>query len=179
MTNGQYLSQERDRLGCYGKCDPVAAVLCKRLNDGGVMIAGWHCQTCGSWKAVKKAMVDDLPGLPDYDHGLTQRLADERNAQWAAEKQAVSDRWWGAYSSYLKSERWRRKRELVLTRDQGSCRACLSRPAAQVHHLSYAHVGDEPLFDLVAVCEPCHEKITSMDEDRRKSGVTPLDKGGW
>ena len=55
-------------------------------------------------------------------------------------------------------------------RDDGKCKAILSgclRSANQVHHLSYQHVGNEPLFELISVCSACHDKITAMDRDRK------------
>jgi 5-methylcytosine-specific restriction endonuclease McrA len=70
----------------------------------------------------------------------------------------IETRWWGAYRKYLAGPRWRAKRKAVIARDK-LCQACGSRPAVQAHHRSYAHVGDEPLFDLVGVCIECHEKL--------------------
>lgn len=62
------------------------------------------------------------------------------------------------YREYLKSEKWHKKRKLVMERDKGICQSCLSTQATQVHHKSYKNVFDEPLFDLVAICDPCHER---------------------
>jgi hypothetical protein len=74
---------------------------------------------------------------------------------------AASDRaWWAWYNRYLLSPVWQAKRQAVLKRASGICEACLSATAAQVHHLTYLHVGSEPLFDLVAVCESCHKQLT-------------------
>jgi 5-methylcytosine-specific restriction endonuclease McrA len=64
-----------------------------------------------------------------------------------------------SYVDYLKSDKWLAKRRAVLERDGGICQACLIRAATQIHHKTYKRVGDEALFDLVAVCAPCHEKI--------------------
>ena len=50
------------------------------------------------------------------------------------------------------------------------CEGCGVRRAAQVHHLTYEHVGDELLFELVAVCGQCHDRITAQARERR---------GGW
>jgi hypothetical protein len=30
---------------------------------------------------------------------------------------------------------------------------------SHVHHLNYQRLGDEMLFDLVALCEGCHQKL--------------------
>jgi 5-methylcytosine-specific restriction endonuclease McrA len=60
---------------------------------------------------------------------------------------------------YLKSDDWRRKRALVLKRDQHRCVYCGLR-ARQVHHKRYArrNIGREPIEWLVSVCEVCHRK---------------------
>lgn len=67
------------------------------------------------------------------------------------------------YREYLKSEKWQSKRNLVMARDNYTCQSYLSANATQVHHKSYKNVFDEPLFDLVAICEPCHKRY----HDRR------------
>ena len=37
--------------------------------------------------------------------------------------------------------------------------------AAQAHHVTYDHFGSEFLFELLAVCEPCHTRIHSKDNE--------------
>jgi hypothetical protein len=175
MKNEAYLLGERDRLPCRGKCDPLRAALARRVNDGGVVIAGWQCDECGTWKAVKKALVENIDALPEFDPSIAERIHAERLAHWDAEKQARANAWWARYSAYLRTEKWRKKSALVIQRDV-TCQACMSAPATQAHHLTYEHVGDEPLFDLKGVCHRCHEKITKLDRERRESGATPLDK---
>ena len=76
--------------------------------------------------------------------------------------------WWDKYNSYLSSQTWNLKRNKVFARDRGTCQACMSRKAEEVHHLTYDHVFNEPLFDLVAVCKECHLAITLMDRSRIK-----------
>lgn len=63
------------------------------------------------------------------------------------------------YREYLKSEKWSKKRDAVMKRDGGICQACLKEPATQVHHKTYKNVFEEPLFDLVAICDKCHKQI--------------------
>ena len=60
---------------------------------------------------------------------------------------------------YLKSEPWKRKRYLVLKRDNWRCLYCGGR-ATQVHHTRYAkyNIGKEPIQWLVSICKSCHEK---------------------
>ncbi|MDB5158900.1 MAG: hypothetical protein JWR50_3607 [Mucilaginibacter sp.] len=60
---------------------------------------------------------------------------------------------------YLRSEAWRRKRYVVLKRDDWRCVYC-GAPAAEVHHNRYArNIGNEPIKWLVSVCKTCHEAI--------------------
>jgi len=80
--------------------------------------------------------------------------------------------WQERYKIYLASNRWRRKREMVLSRDDHLCQSCYQARAEEVHHLTYKHVGLEPLFDLTSVCSSCHYVITKMDRAKREtSGV--------
>ena len=68
-------------------------------------------------------------------------------------------KWWSKYNAYLKSSRWKDKRLRVLKRDGNQCQACCRRAAVAVHHLTYERVFDEPLYDLVSICETCHEGL--------------------
>jgi len=62
------------------------------------------------------------------------------------------------YREYLKSDEWKRKRYVVLKRDNWTCQYCGAK-ATQVHHLKYAkyQIGKEPIKWLVSVCRPCHK----------------------
>ncbi len=61
---------------------------------------------------------------------------------------------------YLKSKAWKRKRYVVLKRDNWRCVYCGGH-ATQVHHLKYAkrNIGKEPIEWLVSVCESCHNSL--------------------
>lgn len=67
------------------------------------------------------------------------------------------------YVEYLRSAQWREKRLKVLDRDNNTCQSCLKAKAQEVHHITYKHLKNEPLFELVSVCKPCHDEITRMD----------------
>lgn len=71
---------------------------------------------------------------------------------------------WGqrAYRLYLRSDAWRAKRAAVLERCGRVCENCgagsgLFPVSLDVHHLTYAHIGNEQLEDLRALCRDCHE----------------------
>jgi 5-methylcytosine-specific restriction endonuclease McrA len=70
------------------------------------------------------------------------------------------------YTPYLNSIEWKEKRNKVLIRDKYICQSCLTNRATQVHHLTYAHVFNEPLFELTSICVPCHELITKLDNNK-------------
>ena len=59
---------------------------------------------------------------------------------------------------YLKSDEWKRKRYVVLKRDNWRCLYC-GAPATQVHHKKYAkrNIGKEPIEWLVSICRSCHD----------------------
>lgn len=59
---------------------------------------------------------------------------------------------------YLKSEAWKRKRFVVMRRDNWRCVYCGAK-ATQVHHKRYAkwNIGKEPIEWLVSVCKACHD----------------------
>jgi len=63
-------------------------------------------------------------------------------------------------NEYLQSDAWKRKRYVVLKRDNWRCVHCGSR-ATQVHHKRYAKykIGKEPIEWLESVCKSCHDSI--------------------
>lgn len=63
------------------------------------------------------------------------------------------------YKAYLASPEWKAKRALVMRRAAGICEGCGLVRATDVHHLTYRNFMDELLFQLVAVCRGCHDKI--------------------
>jgi 5-methylcytosine-specific restriction endonuclease McrA len=66
------------------------------------------------------------------------------------------------YMAYLQSREWRERRRLVLQRARGFCERCRKAQATQVHHLTYEHVGNEFLKELVAVCCRCHKRFHGL-----------------
>ncbi len=64
--------------------------------------------------------------------------------------------WDNYYPKYLASPAWKKKRGNVMSRDNSRC-ACGAK-AEHVHHKTYDNVGKEPLYDLVSLCEKCHDR---------------------
>jgi 5-methylcytosine-specific restriction endonuclease McrA len=71
------------------------------------------------------------------------------------------------YQQYILSPQWAHKRFEVFRRDGYMCQMCHRMPAAQVHHKTYKNFGNEPLEDLIAVCEQCHKDHHGIKDNRR------------
>jgi len=69
------------------------------------------------------------------------------------------------YDTYIRSERWGAKRAMVLGRCGHKCEGCGTKPATQVYHLTYEHLGDELLFELVGLCKDCHERVHGIENE--------------
>jgi len=69
------------------------------------------------------------------------------------------------HTPYLKSNEWKEKRKKVLFRDKFTCQACLINEANEVHHLTYKHYKQEPLFELISMCSKCHINLTKQDRE--------------
>lgn len=124
---------------------------------------GYQCKECGKWLSVKKATLtwEQRSQAVEFDQELPTRYWRSRTESMVQEQQAKSQKWWEDYTAYLLTPKWQDKRERV--------QACLKRKATQAHHLTYKHVFDEPLFDLVAVCEICHQAIHKRERSNEHS----------
>ena len=94
----------------------------------------------------------DYAKVREYKNTLKDRMIARLN-------QARGEQRRDWYHRYLQSPQWQRKRQLVLKRANGICEGCGLNKATQVHHLTYERIGDEMLFDLVAVCDQCHDEV--------------------
>lgn len=67
------------------------------------------------------------------------------------------------YKAYLKSDKWKKKREQVFSHYGKRCYAC-RKPARilHVHHLTYERLGRELMSDLLPLCVPCHKEVTRL-----------------
>jgi 5-methylcytosine-specific restriction endonuclease McrA len=147
------------------ECEHETSKLTFKINSLGVKMYVNQCCSCGektsSW--LEKKTVKNIWDAVPFDNELLERSRNRRQAEWRSdyerEKTERSSDWWRKYNEYLKTPKWKEKSRLVLKRDNFICRGCLQATAVHAHHLSYEHVGDEFLFELVAVCFDCHKKI--------------------
>lgn len=124
-----------------------------------------QCPDCGQ-KLSNQLPHSSIPNrerCPQWNEELYQsRLREGVDAYGQCREAAIARRkaeWRAVYRRYLASADWQSVRQRVLRRAGGICEGCLEAPAREVHHRTYAHVGDELLFELVAICRPCHERL--------------------
>jgi hypothetical protein len=158
-------------------CPCAAKELRRRVKSNGATAWVEQCLTCGrcSQEISAARIAPDVRSLaPVVDETIRETWEARRSEYWrqVAREQRVEAReeWLDAAAPYYHSAEWRTKRQRVIQRAQGRCeagmRGCSGR-ADQVHHLSYTHFGNEPLWDLRAVCVSCHEQITDREREAR------------
>jgi len=152
---------------------PIASVECGHSHldiraltcSNGAIQYVYQCFDCGArvGGAISKAEVFRIRGPLDLilpfdesarEHGRSL-LQEQRRViavQATDERRAV-------YAAYLDSPEWRAKRVKVMKRAGGVCEGCLDARATEVHHRTYAHIYQEFMFELIALCEPCHQRI--------------------
>lgn len=150
-------------------CDHRRYELRRRTYGNGTTHFVHQCLRCGTaGRSIKHALIGALTAAeaPPFDDELPDRFWAEERAQRDAEWNERREERRQEYADYLDSPGWRERRRLRLLLDRYVCQAQLAgcrHRATEVHHLTYDRVGNEPLFDLVSVCGPCHRAITAMD----------------
>jgi hypothetical protein len=152
-------------------CTNYNIIKVKKTSDNNTVHVYTQCTSCGYKEngPISKKEID-LDSLPlfndDLLNSLTTDIYSEYNSIQTELDEKKRDDFFIKYNEYLKTDIWKSKRERVLKRDKNLCQACLKRKASEVHHLSYKHVFNEPLFELVSVCNICHKEITKLDTEK-------------
>jgi 5-methylcytosine-specific restriction endonuclease McrA len=96
--------------------------------------------------------------VTERDRVNDERLEDVRRTyeEHREERQREYEDRLQRYDEYILSDEWRAKRMIVLARDRYRCQICESTSGLEVHHLTYAHLYAEHLFELVTLCARCH-----------------------
>ena len=63
------------------------------------------------------------------------------------------------YQAYLKSKHWQDIRHKVFQEYGYRCDQCGSSKNLHIHHITYEHLGEEKISDLVPLCEDCHKRL--------------------
>lgn len=157
-------------------CTHLKTWRCRRKFSNGTVHHAEQCLCCGASLRTFKH-VPDMEQLPWFDDELPQRyqeasrarqlrVLEERNQAWLA-KRPERQAWYR--EEYLQSPEWRAWYPLIMQRDGWLCRCCLRRPATQVHHLVYDHLGQERAWELVAICRECHRMIHAVEDKPESS----------
>lgn len=155
-----------------GHCDHPGSEIRQRRDGGGAVHFRRQCTTCGKsiGSALKKS--PELTSAPRWQEELENAFQRARDDEYGdiiqkhVRKQRDGDEGFRReYDLYLETPEWRVKRRKVLNRANGMCEGCLDRKATQVHHLTYKHVFREFMFELVAICDECHDRMHAQKPD--------------
>jgi len=126
----------------------------------------FQCRDCGKLLAQAVAHVRARPDTPQVDEQFLREWISYDRQRWSAAsvekaqmRAEVEAELREAHRRYLQSDEWRQIRTRVFLRAGGMCEGCGAAEATQVHHLTYQHQGREFLWELVAVCRTCHERV--------------------
>ena len=160
--------------------DDNSQILLTIKHQSGHNLRRWQCQNCGAIVGTSSKADEARFGITPVPFDFDKFTAHEVRAKEAQEAEAASrqaeyrlqaaekqkrDRveWFAWYTPYLSTDKWKSTRKRVLERDNYTCQACLRATATEVHHLTYDRVKNEPLFDLISVCEICHLAIHAKE----------------
>jgi hypothetical protein len=158
------VAKHSDEFDCTHK-SPEPALHRRTVAGGGVQIVR-QCVRCGApvGGAVKKA--SEHASLPAFDEAIALEFEAQKEtarreilARHLALQLARKAEHQKEYAAHTETPEWAAKRAKVLERAQDLCEGCRENPAVEVHHLTYKHIYNEFLFELVAVCRPCHEPL--------------------
>ena len=135
--------------------------LTKKPTSNGVIQFRNQCLDCGTsfGTAIAKAKVQYPDQVPAFDEDLFKSKKLDEEKKRLAGIEARKENFFREYDIYLKSPQWKYLRERVLKRENYMCQGCGFRKATEVHHTTYENVGDEFMFELLALCSACHNRI--------------------
>lgn len=150
-------------------CQHTRTLIIRFVNAGGATMHQRSCPDCGTYSThwIKKDDAeregiatewsrDRLASIFNHYRSVRQaKLVEIANA--AAERMQPVNR--AANDDYLRSPAWQRRRSKVLQRAGYLCEGCLTNPATDVHHTTYRHYGEEFAFQLLALCNSCHNRL--------------------
>jgi 5-methylcytosine-specific restriction endonuclease McrA len=131
-----------------------------------------QCLRCGQRVGSAIARANVSADAPDEDGRLAKEFAEARDAARSRviqhhvdiQRARTSSRQ-KEYDEYIRSPAWRVLRTKVMHRAAGRCEGCADAPATEVHHLTYDHFKAEFLFELVALCSACHDRVHGVEPE--------------
>ncbi len=171
------LNAALDSVEAHFSCDHETTEVREFRASNGSAHFKHQCMRCGAriGSALKRVLGGEPVPLEDSDlreSWIAQNHSARADAMQAHLERQLSRKtqFWDEYKEYMASDAWGVRRKLVLRRAAYICEGCGMRSATQVHHLSYAHFKEEFLFELVALCQPCHERAHADHDEEDDRG---------
>lgn len=149
------------------RCERREWRLCKWQKGNGWSI-DIQCVECGisGKQPFPKAEHPRWAGYPEFDKTHSERWKKAWMAAFWKDREEQSAALSAEYAEWLAtSPEWAAMHRRIMDRASGYCEACLERPATQVHHLSYDLGWLPPAYLLIAICRPCHTRLSVPDEN--------------
>lgn len=179
------------RFSAMSSCTHAQKEVRKRTIKGGSIVLQEQCPACGekfgSAISKEKFSSQQLAKMKAWDEQLAATFRSKQTELWnqlKAEEEAKGlAEWQQAHAAYIASPAWKKKRNAVIKRANALCEGCGEQKATEVHHLNYDHLGEEFLFELVAICRSCHERYHAESQiaqisQSNNSGNSPHESDG-
>jgi hypothetical protein len=108
---------------------------------------------------VKADVASEDPSIAKIYQANHRKSLDDIYQRHLKIQQTNDTRFSEKYRAHLESPAWIAKRTKVMQRARKICEGCLEERAEHVHHMTYDNLGNEFLFELVAVCMTCHARL--------------------
>ena len=108
---------------------------------------------------------------PDYydEYRRQNAIIRAETRLWASKEWKTSDEYYDEYLTYLNSDKYKNGiRAKRLAFDKYRCVMCGTGKNLEVHHITYARLGYEDLYDLVTLCKKCHREIIHEKDKPRE-----------
>jgi len=153
----------------YEQCrHSIQKLRCRTYRNGTTHFA-MQCSICGNEarRLRKNELTDaDRQSATPWDDEIQGRYWERRSRTHELQRESRLSLMREHHTAYLQSAEWSRRRSNRMQFDRHQCQArldgCLMQ-ATEVHHLSYRFHGNEPMFDLVSLCRPCHKQVSEME----------------
>lgn len=125
-----------------------------------------QCKLCGRQIKAHKKQDAASACVGDWSDELGRRWReaqskeyDRRIARIQKETQEKRTQARNERNAYYSTNKWKEIRKQVLKRAKGVCEGCGIYYPSDIHHTTYNNFGNEFLFELVALCRSCHERV--------------------
>ena len=144
----------------HHKCSVV--YVNKPTSSGRNNIVG-QCSVCGRHNGNKKTedalrYYGDIRNVPLWNEELRKAGYKANAEHHRKESEQRRTEWFKDYNAYLRTPEWREKSRMVRERSP-TCQGCRKQPSEEAHHMHYDNVGQEFLFELIALCRKCHDRF--------------------